>query len=1197
MKPNGPTPAQAAAIGEKHKTLLVAAAAGSGKTWTLTERIIEILLDPAEDTELSELLIVTFTTAAAAELRERIAKALRHALEADPQNDRLSRQLLSVSSASIYTIDAFCNEILRRNTAAVGLPAGYRVPDTAEVALLAASVMETTVDGLYDGTLPDSGVTPEAFASLADCLTDVRGEEALGQTLLALYRKAEPQEEGIGALRALVDVYTQPEGAAVEEHPYIAYILRRTAEGAGELFARLSPLSSAPAGGKEAVAYGKLLAEVLPLLQSLTEAKTYARMRSLLSEFVFPRTPSVADKSEGAQQIDAVYATVRAELRHLTKLFFAYTEDELVALFPALREKMQALVDTLCVFDRLYRAEKRRLGLCEYADMERYAYECLWQDGRPTEIAEALRAQYKGVYIDEYQDVNRLQDRIFAAISTEENRFMVGDIKQSIYGFRSADPTVFADMKRAFPHLRDAAGSASAAVYMSENFRCDRTVIDTVNEIFDAVFGAVGASIGYLPEDRLICAKPQDGVPERPTELLLVERASAEEEEATEDEADEGDEDEEQVPLRGAEAEAYAVADRIRTLLAEGKKNDGTPFEPRDIALLFRAAKTNIPVFSRILSERGIPCRVTESLDFFLNADVLLALCLLNAIDNPSKDVYLAGLLCSPLFGFTPDELVRIRRSDGEGTLFRALTVYTEATRDEKCRTTLDTLAHYRKIAEGMPMDALLFRLYRETGLLSLATQHGGRDNLLLLYNYARTFERSSFRGLYAFISYVNRLIENRTSFDRPSESDAEDNAVRLMSVHASKGLEFPAVFLCGCATTLRNRDGVGSLIYAQEFGIGMRLRDKTQLSFVDNPAFAVIAEHLYETMFEEELRVLYVALTRAREQLVISGYVGNSAVKFEQKLAERCPRLSAFYIRRLRSYLEIVCATAIRSTRRTVVQTDGSDPETVADTKVSEACTAVDPTLLETLTERFAYRYPNEVLCTLPEKLSVSVLYPTVLDGTEEQATLTLDEAEPEERKPLPPPAFVTGIAPDDSAERGIATHMFLQFCDFARLARQGASEELRTLVEGRFLSEATAALVRTEELELFCKSPLIPRILAARRVLRELRFHAKLPASLFTADEEKRRALEGASLLVQGIMDCVIEEADGSLLLIDYKTDRVRTAPAHRDASRRLLADKHRRQLTYYAKAAEQIFGKAPSRVAVYSLALGECIDIDGV
>lgn len=1183
MKHASPTDSQRLAIDERGRTLLVAAAAGSGKTFTLTERIIHILL--SEEAELDELLIVTFTTAAASELRERIGAALLKALTDDPTSTRLQRQYLSLADANILTIDAFCNDLLRRNADRVGLPPNYRVPDMAEVHLLCASVMETLIDGLYDGAYPEIGV--EAFATLADCFSNARGDASLSEELLSLYTKLQSQEAGVDALRPLIAMFDVAEDTPVDRLPFVPYLVRRAAEPAAAYLGRFERYRAelGAATDRAGTAYATNLDTIITLLRTLARADGYAACYTALSSFTFPRAPSVRDKDELLLAIDRTYASLRDELRSVQRTFFSYDPALLYPLCRQLHAVLTTLVDILSIFDHQYRAEKRRLGICEYADMERYAYECLWQYGERTPFAEAMRARFKGVYIDEYQDVNRLQDRIFEAVSTERGRFMVGDIKQSIYGFRSADPDVFADMKRTYPPLTRAEDSPCASLYMSENFRCDAAVVNAVNEVFDTIFGAVGERIGYVHDDRLIFAKRTPaGAPRRPCEYLAVETVLDAEEEIDE-EAD----------LNRATAEAHAVARRMREMLDTERTADGTPLVPSDIAVLFRS-KRHVPLFTDILASYGIKSATVESCDLFLNPDVLLALCLLNAIDNPSKDIYLTGLLVSPIFGFTPDELVAIRRACPESSLYRALQVYAEATQDAKCLHCLRSLSQYRTIAEGMPMDTLLFRLYRETGLLSLATQHGGREHLLLLYEYARSFERSSYRGLYAFISYINRLIENKTAFAASSEDAATEDAVRLLTVHASKGLEFPVVFLVGCGTHIRRADKGICMLYARDFGVSLRLPDDSAITSVDNPFRAAIADRLYADEFDEELRILYVAMTRARERLIMAGTVGKSYDDFLQTVKERFGDGGAFGVRRMRSFAELIVATAREHIHIRVVRPSLTPVSTDAQKDVADSGNDIDTTLADTLTQRFAYVYPDAHLTTLPEKLSVSYLYPTVLDGTEEdEPSLTLDTPPVSHKDKSTLPPFFTGKEKDQSAERGIATHMVMQFCDFERLHTLGVRAELDRLVEARFLSPTSAALVREDELQAFANSALLCRLLDAKAVHRELRFHVHLPAADFTADEEKKRALADARLLVQGVMDCVMEDGDGEIHLIDYKTDRLSPAArADRAVAEEELRAKHRLQLTYYAAAVEAIFGRKPRSVQIYSLALGDTIDV---
>ncbi len=1241
MPHNTLTAAQRAAIDTRERTLLVSAAAGSGKTFTMTQRIIDVLLSGEAD--IDQLLVVTFTVDAAAELRRRIGDALKQALQQDPNNARLSRQYLSLSSADILTIDAFCNDLVRKNADMLGLSPAYRVPDTAEVMLLQKSLMDALIDDLYEGRYPE--ISPETFADMADAFGNTKNDGALGEDLLSLYGDLQSTEEGLDTLRPMVAAYDIPDTAAEDDVPFVRDIVRR----ANDLAYAYLPMAQRyvalfdTAEEKRLKKYADLFSGVLDLLRPLSRAKTYAACQTALCAMAFASLPKASDEDDDTvQAARTLYASLKLDIGKLSASLFTYLPPQLLPLCRAMHTCLTTIVDVLAIFHRLYAAEKRRLALCEYADMERFAYELLWKEGARTPLADTLRARYRGVYIDEYQDVNRLQDRIFEAVADERNRFMVGDIKQSIYGFRSADPDVFAGIKKAFAPLSPTDDAPCAAVYMSENFRCDRGVIDAVNEVFDRLFAAVGERIGYTPEDRLIFAKaPADAdAPAVPCEFLAVETGK-----------EPSQETDEAAALSTAQKEAHAVARRITDLLENAKKNDGTPVGGEDIVILFRT-KSRIPVFAEVLSSYGIPCAVGEACDLFVNPDILLTLCLLNAIDNPSKDIYLLGALLSPVFGFSADDAVAIRRH-AEGTLYDALLAYADATQDKKAQDAIARLSHYRALAEGMPMDALLYRLYRETGLLALAAAHGGRERLLLLYEYARAFERSSFRGLYAFISYINRLIENKTAYPSVSDTGKDSRAVRLMTIHASKGLEFPVVFVAGCGTDLYHRapGRVPCIHCVPPYGIALPLPDKEHLCTVKNPFVPLIDDVIKQKALEEELRVFYVAMTRARERLFLSATVGKSYEDFCRGVHLLAGFEDAFRVRRAKTFAELVFMSAkehIHITRVSAAQnadesaaeigacpaeaTDqpikgAPEENTAAQTNAVTAAQADNASeeaardtalLTEDFRRRFSYVYPDIYMTQMPEKLSVSLLSPAVLDGTEDAAVLvsgTLpDHLSPhtqiigdmtaadtsaaavsdidKKRSPLPP--FFTGKEKDKSAERGIATHTVLQFCDFDRLCTDGVASEIERLVDCRFLSQDAAALVRREELSAFAASALLSRLRRAKRLYRELRFHVFLPAALFTEEKEKKRALGDKQLLVQGVMDCVAVDADDNLLLIDYKTDRLSPAArADRALAEDELRQKHRMQLSYYAAAVQKIFGRPPDLTAVYSLALGDTVD----
>ena len=825
--------------------------------------------------------------------------------------------------------------------------------------------------------------------------------------------------------------------------------------------------------------------------------------------------------------------------------------------------------------------------MLEYSDIERLTYMSLYnEDGTLTDFARSVREQYSSVYIDEYQDVNSLQNKIFEAVSGASNRFMVGDIKQSIYGFRSANPDIFADMKTSFPTLSEAELSDTATVFMSKNFRCDKPIIDFTNAIFDKLFPLVGESIGYVESDRLehgkgeVCAEPSE------PEIMLFTNEG-------------GDEDEE---ISAKSLSPAWVATKVKELLDTGTLHSGEPIRPSDIAIVLRKDGGRSKEYAKALAELNIRATVPDDKDFFLNGEIQLALCLLNAIDNPRRDIYLAGLMLSPLYSFTADELYLIRRH-GEGeSLWESLNDYVRKCPEfEKGKSFIDTLGRYRAIAEGTSAPELIIRLYNETGLLALGAKNGAKENLMLLYNYARKFEASSFLGLYSFIDYVNTVISTGASFSAKKDAEA-DESVSIITVHKSKGLEYPVVFLADATTSLvsANERRV-KIAYSGELGIAMKTRVPGSLALVESPVYNIIIDRNVERSLEEELRVYYVALTRARERLYVTGTPKTKdRHEYSATMRRRGLHLSRHSLKEAGSFVDLICMSGVTDSISwysglpdTAPACEESSAEAVP--RVSAPATPCDG-LYELLTERFSYKYPDEALTRLPEKLSISVLYPEILDNADSVSEGTLDEAKPIPEKALGHlPEFISGSSEHESAKRGIATHNFLQFFDLDSFKALGAEAELVRLTEKGFLSEKDAKRVRLSEISLFAKSKLFAEMQGAKRLYREFRFNVMLPADIFTADEKKREALKGQSLLLQGVIDCLIEDGDGNYHLVDYKTDRLtKEELSDKALAERALNEKHARQLTYYSLAVEKIFSKKPTTVRVYSLPLGDTVNI---
>ena len=925
-------------------------------------------------------------------------------------------------------------------------------------------------------------------------------------------------------------------------------------------------------GAPEEMEYIPAVLDRIEWLKRGVELVGYFELGEMLSSFEF-KLPA---KKRGVDLTDLqlLVRDIKEELVKAIKRiggYFDFSRDAWERLFVGIRPLVRTLCDFMARFDELYMAEKRARGVFGFNDIERFVYKCLYDEGgEPSDVARALRDELFAVYIDEYQDVNSLQDKIFRAISREDNRFMVGDIKQSIYSFRAAEPDIFARMKATLPTYKKGLSSPAASIFMSSNFRSDKGIIDFANGVFDKIFTHTGQSIGYREEDKLIFGKGDiDGVAlGNHTPKITVLSSSS-------------DEDEDKSALLPRE-----VARRIRELLDGGTLADGRPVRPRDIAIILRDMKGRAGEYSKAISALGIPVRVADEKSFFLNREVLLVLCLLNSIDNPRRDVYFAGLLRSPIFDFTADELYLVSKGGGD-CLYGSLAQYVKDNPDfKKGAAVLSLIDRYRLLAEGERADRIIRMLYLELGLFALAARGGGKDNL------------TSYKGLHSFISFINSVIRDGGEFSSVKESSERDE-VSIVSVHASKGLEYPIVFYSDTNKHIQKNGGFDSsrLKYVTDFGISFCLRTPSGIGIVESPCDVALSRFKLRRRFEEEMRVLYVCLTRARERLYVLGAVNGDVEEYLEKIKAERDSISAYSLRKKQSYLDILLAADPPADIEVCgAPEDGVEfaLEASPESKGESIAPPVASVTRELVEERIKYAYPGEELTRLPEKLSVSVLYPSVLDGADEGASISTEGGVTFEPHGIVP-SFISGVDRDESKKRGIATHLFMQFCDVKSVMERGAAAELERLFAEGFISAEDKARVRIEEIERFATSELAVAMASAKRVYRELRFNIKLPAEQFTQKDERRAAIKDRDVLVQGVIDCVILGADGEYRLVDYKTDRL----SEKELSDARLAEEklraaHTEQLYYYSIAVAKMFGKAPRLTEVYSLPLGRTVEI---
>lgn len=1196
------TKEQLSAIETKDKTLLVSAGAGAGKTATLTERIIRQLTNEESPADINRMLIVTFTKAAVAELKERIHTAIKEKINECPESTRLEKQLHLLPGAKIATIDSFCNDIFKNNAEKFGISPKYRIADPLEAKILARTVCTSLIGAIYDGQAPEL-MTAEELSFLSDALSSVKTEYNLEEIFLKLYLDSQSLVEGVDIFDRHAEKYkTYAKDPSCSEH--IAYAIRLAKDMAkyhSELLenhadtliddcTRVMEINE----DSPEIAFAATFGSDIEKCKAIISADSYEKIAKILSsEFKNAPTVTTAEKTPALILAQEFRKALRTDFSNIYSKFFKWSIEEWTNSYNSLLEIISLLSKFLHKFDEIYFAEKRSRQILEYSDIERLAHKSLYnEDGTPSDYALSERELYDYVYIDEYQDVNSLQDSIFRAISKENNRFMVGDIKQSIYGFRGASADIFRKMKGDFPELKESASSPCASIFMSENFRCDRGIIDFVNKTFERLFMLNEDSIGYVLEDSLICSKykhkeePNYSLPT----LKIFAKSDAED---LDDEA-------------AAELSARYVARKIKELISGGTLADASPITPSKIAILLRKDAGRIPKYKRILKEEGIDAEASKDKTFFFNAEIQLTLCLINSIDNPHRDIYLAGLMLSPLYSFTPDELVMIRKCSKEKILWQALVSYCkENPTFVKGISFINEIKRYRTLSEGMATDELILRLYNETGLSALASRLGSRENLMLLYNFARDFEGSSYKGLYSFIDYINTAIASGASIGA-KKSDSEKDAVTITTIHDSKGLEYPIVFIAEAGGELISRmDKRVPYRYLEKSGTATKIPSKKLNAIMESPIYNVIDDMSDERTINEELRVYYVAFTRAREHLYIVGKTSKDTV--EDLFLSKEPMLntsSPYALRKMNSLIDLVCFAGKKDEPYELDMYEDEEKITFQEFEQIRSVEEIreadkeEADLGKLLTERISFEYPTPHLTTLPEKMSISAVYPTVLDGTDEEVFNIINEENSEQSEEKAPtvPEFIQKNKVDESARRGIATHLFMQFACLESLYKTTAATELSRLFDLGYLSKEDKERVRLKEIESFKNSTLLCEMLEAKKLYREFRFNVNLPAALFTTDKEKKEAYKDTDVLLQGVIDCIIEDNEGNLHLIDYKTDRLtKEELTDKALAQKKLSEKHSLQLYYYSLAIEKIFGKAPKTKRIYSLVLGECIYLD--
>ena len=1179
------TPQQRAAVEDRGGSLLVSAAAGSGKTKVLVDRLFLYVTE--ERRNVDDFLIITYTRAAAAELRGKIAAELSRRMGEDPGNNHLRRQLLRVYRADIKTVDAFCTALLRENTHLLAregdryaLTPDFRVLDDGESVLLRHRCLDRVLEDFYENLSPGGEL-------LADTLGAGRDDRSLADLVLELHEKLQSHADPAAWLERSKLAWENL-GDDFNATPYAETLLasiRRQASHWGEQLRRGAARTAGDAPLESG--YGAKFLEAAEGFSALAQARTWEEAGERAEAVSFPRltTPKGRKDDPAVTALKPLWEGAKAALKKLLD-WLSVRGGEAMEDLRAMAPAMAALLALTGDFSAACRAEKLRINAADFSDQEHLALRLLrGEDGRPTELGEQVAARYTEILVDEYQDTNEVQNAIFQAVSKEgKNLFTVGDVKQSIYRFRLADPTIFLEKYNRFKPRSEAAEGEERKVLLTKNFRSRTEVLDAANFIFENI---LSVEMGEMPydEDAALHFGAEYYPPRTDCDtefhLITARRKSAENDH----------------PVKRLTAEARFTAARIQQLLDEGYPvtgPDGTlrPCAPEDIVILMRSPGSRTEAFAAALAERNIPCSFQEDSGFFQTMEVSTVVALLELIDNPRQDVPLISVLRSPIFGFPPDRLAEIRAACPDGDFYDAVT----ADGGPDCAAFLDTIKALRLAARDMDVHRLIWHIYNSLNLLGVfgAMDCGleRRENLIALTRQAEKFESGGYRGLFAFVTQLRRMLD---AGEAPNVAAAGAvNGVRLMSIHKSKGLEFPIVILADLDHSFSRLDFDTPVLVHPAMGLGPRRVDLKRKIRYDTLARLAVEDTLRRENLAEEQRVLYVAMTRPKEKLILVDSM-YGAEKSLQKLAASAacpvPPESVAACRNFGQWLllPLLCRPEAEPLRTLAgveapaLYTGPTAPwqifihdseayrepprRVLSAETIPEAEAPFDPALLS-----FVYPYRRET--GLPAKLTATQLKGRLLDQE-----IAENAAHTPYIRPLSQPRFRQerrGLTP---AERGTAAHLALQYLDFAK---SGAARQLETLTEKGLLTPEQAAAVDVAALDRLLASPLGAELRAAGDgLLREYRF-----TLLVDAREYDPGASGEDAILLQGVVDCCFETPEG-LTVVDFKTDHVFSPPEIQER-----AGHYRPQLEAYSLALERVLGKKVSRRILYFLAPGESV-----
>ncbi len=1150
------TSAQKNAIEDNGGTLLISAAAGSGKTAVLVERAVRLITDANSNVSADRLLIVTFTRAAAEELRSRISARLARAAADEPDNVFLRRQYILLGRASICTIDAFCQQLLRRYFSELGIPPDFKLLSDADAFSMRQNALATTMEEMC---------RDKSFCAFSSLYGRARSDSRAASAVLALYDFMRSLPYPHKELEAICGDYEN--GMPLSETKWGRALLNQAGKAAENACKLLASADKIILDESTLEPYSIAIGEDMRFLEAFllcVKDMRWDDARIRVQEYSPSAFKQVRGyESAGKEQVKKLRAEFKDMLKMLTQRVFVCSEAEFEADRALCSPMVRALANAALLFEDKFYSAKLSDKMLEYSDFEHLSLKLLCgENGEKTALARTVSKSFDAVMVDEYQDTNAIQALLYKCLANddESNLFFVGDVKQSIYRFRLANPESFIEKRESFAAFDDKVHPAT--IILGHNFRSTPSVIGQINDVFSCVMSRSLGDVEYDESERLYTLSETDLQSEMHIKILAL--------------------DEDSDALTQAADTAAMINDMVKKGVTVRDKDGERPCEWGDFCILLRSRKM-MPLFEAELSRIGAPCYADTTESWLTASETAPVLSMLRVIDNAAQDVAMASALLSPLFAFTPDDLTRLRLMRKKGSLYSALINSTE----EKCVRFCTVLRRLRMLAATETVETLCDELFAETHYFAAvsAMENGAarRDNLRALTGFARSMENSLTSGLSSFLHVIDSMLDSGA----PQSADAAAKpvgSVAVMTIHRSKGLEFPIVILADTTHKFNFSDTVEPVLFHPMLGLGFNLRMGEGSLYRTAPHSAIYFAQRSEAV-SEEMRILYVALTRARDRLIVTAAMKNPEARIQSLavMLEGTGGADAYVLSQSNNYADwLLTAALLHPDCENLRKIAGAamlkpyDAEGRFSAEITAPCekqsaealpefvrtAKPDEALVGALLESFAQKPPLEALSTLPSKVSVSEL-------THRDAARVLSR---------PDFMYKTGLT---GAEMGTAQHSFMQFADFS-LGRKDIEAEIERLTAGGFISEEIAQKLPRAALSQFLSSPLVSRMQNADKLLREYDFITAVSAK-FIKDMPKE--LETTPVYVQGIADAVIINKDEAEI-VDYKTDAQKTE--------QYFIDSYSEQLRLYKAAVEKRLKVKVTACTIYSLSMQKEIKV---